>query len=99
MVEGQAESERSSVGRSRPTLSGGIFVVTKTSSRATPLSRDRPAHLLFVVVPRGGVDVPVARLERPADGVAGCVAAQLPRAEPDEGDLAAPGEARTHVVR
>jgi hypothetical protein len=59
---------------------------------------DRPAHVLLVAVSSGGVDMPVARVQRPADGVARRAAVQPPGAEPDQGDLATSGQPRVHVV-
>ena len=50
--------------RARPARLGGHLVVTKTSSRATPLAASARADLALVAVDGGGVEVAVAGLER-----------------------------------
>ena len=64
-----------------------------TSSRGTPLSRSALPDALLVAVGLGGVDVAVAELERPADGVLALGAVgDLPDAESERRHLVAVGE-------
>src|SRR6185437_6289138 len=57
-----------------------------------PAVPDRRAHALLIGVRAGGVDVPVADLERGPGAVVGVVAVQLPRPEADQRDGHAVGK-------
>ena len=65
----------------------------KTSSRGDAAVAKRLADALLVAVGLGGVDVAVAELQRPADGVLALgPVGHLPDAEPERRHLVAIGE-------